>query len=170
MAQFTLEQLAEIERRIQVHVGVQAVQFGQILADGRAQVEEARAFLGTHDQELHANADRVTNLVEQLNAKEGALAQLTKGISDFATQQEAQALDVGAKAAAQSAGLERLTRQNEAAMTKLDQALLGFGAKSVNAVEECKTFAVGEIDVLRSQMYTYSVGAKAEINEIIGVL
>ena len=77
MAQFTVEQIAEIERRIQVHGGVQAVQFNTILADGRAQVEEARAIfathqqgLATHEQELHAIARRVSDLVDQLNAKE----------------------------------------------------------------------------------------------------
>ena len=120
MAQFTPEQIAEIERSIHVHVGVQAVQFGQILEEGRGQVEEARTLLGTHNQELHASADRVTSLVENLNAKEAALAQLTKGILDFAMQQDAQALDVSAKAAAQSAGLERLTCQIDEALTKIE--------------------------------------------------
>ena len=105
-----------------------------------------------------------------MNAKEKELAQLTQGITDFAKNQDAQALDVSEKAAAQSAGLELLTRQTEEALTKLDQALLGIDTKLVNAVEECKTGVVSEIDALRNQMYTYSVGAKAEINEIIGVL
>jgi hypothetical protein len=64
----------------------------------------------------------------------------------------------------------QLTRQTEEALTKLDQSLLGIDVKLVNAAEECKTGAVGEIEVLRSQMYTYSVGAKAEITEIVAAI
>ena len=113
MANFTDEQIAEIERRISVHVGVQSEQFGGFLRDGAVQVEETRAILGTHNQELHDNADRVTRLVAQVNEKEAELAQLTQSIKDFATKQDAQAVDVSEKAAVQSAGLERLTRQTE---------------------------------------------------------
>jgi hypothetical protein len=184
MAQFTLEQLAEIERRIAVQVGVQSTQFGSILQDGRAQVEEARSLLSTHvqsiashEQELHNNADRVSGLVEQLNAKEAQLSQLNAGVTAFAAQQAALAVTAAekasqqdAQAAEQAAGLERLTRQTEDALTKLDQSLHGFDAKLASAVENCKTGAIAEIEVLRGQMYTYSVGAKAEITEIVAAI
>ena len=40
-AAFSVEEIAEIERRINVHVGVQSAQFGGILESGAAQVEEA---------------------------------------------------------------------------------------------------------------------------------
>ena len=70
--------------------------------------------------------------------------------------------------------LEDLTlsraRQTEEALTKLDQALQGFDAKHASAVQDCKTGAVSEIEVLRTQMYTYSVGAKAEITEIVAAI
>ena len=90
MASFTDEQIAEIERTNSVHVGVQSEQFGGFLRDGAVQVEEIRALLGTHSQELQDNADRVTRLVAQVNEKEAELAQLTQGIKDFATKQDAQ--------------------------------------------------------------------------------
>ena len=48
-ATFTVEQIAEIERRISVHVGVQSVEFGGFLSQGAAQVAEARALLVRHD-------------------------------------------------------------------------------------------------------------------------
>ena len=59
--------------------------------------------------------------------------------------------------------MERLTRQTE-------QALLGIETKLVAAVTECKNSAVGEITTLRGQLQTWSVGAKAEINEITAAL
>ena len=140
MAQFTIEQIAEIERRIAVFGAVQATQLNAVLTDWRAQVEEARALLAahaetiqTHNDELHRSSDRVTELVTQLNAKESQLSQLNSGVTAFAAQQAALAVTAAekasqqdAQAAEQAAGLERLTRQTEEALTKLDQSLHGF--------------------------------------------
>ena len=48
--------------------------------------------------------------------------------------------------------------------------MVGIDGKLINAVEECRTTTVGNIDVLRNQLYTFAVGAKAEITEIVGVI
>ena len=90
---FSDAQVAGIERRIQVFGSLQNVQLNTILEDGRRQVDEARSILATHqsgfathETELHRNATRVNNLVEELNAKEAQLNQLTKGVTEFAAQ------------------------------------------------------------------------------------
>ena len=87
MANFTDEQIAEIERRISVHMGILSAQFGQFLASGQAQVEEARALLATHNAQLHRSSDRISALVEQVNTKEIELKKLTEDMGGFATQQ-----------------------------------------------------------------------------------
>ena len=74
------------------------------------------------------------------------------------------------KAEEQSTSLARLTQHTEEALVKLERALVGIDEKRIDAVEECRTTTVGNIDVLRNQLYTFAVGAKAEITETVGVI
>ena len=99
----------------------------------------------------------------EIEASAARLAKLTEDIGKFATQQSTQLLAFEAKAVEQSASLVRLTRQTE-------EALVGIDAKLVSAAEECKNTAVADIGDLRNQLYTWAVGAKAEINDIEGVI
>ena len=87
MATFTVEQIAEIERRITFHVGVQSAKFGGFLERGAAQVEEARILLAEHNAELHRSSDRITALVVTSNEKSAELTKLAEDISAFASQQ-----------------------------------------------------------------------------------
>ena len=64
----------------------------------------------------------MTALVFKVNEKEVELVKLTDDIKRFATQQTSQLLAFWEKASEQSSGLERLTRQTEEALVKLDQA------------------------------------------------
>ena len=169
-AAFTVDQIAEIERRITVHVGVQTAEFGGFLQHGAAQVEEARVLLAEHNAELHRSSDRISALVTTVNEKSAELTKLTEDISAFASQQKLTLDQFEAKAVEQSAPLERLTLKTEDALVKLEQALVGIDGKLINAVEECRTTTVGNIDVLRNQLYTFAVGAKAEITEIVRVI
>ena len=68
-AAFTAEQIAEIERRISVHVGVQSAGFGRFLPRGASQVDEARVLLAEHNAELHRSSDRISEFVTIVNAK-----------------------------------------------------------------------------------------------------
>ena len=109
-------------------------------------------------------------LVPTVNEKSSELTKLTQDISALASQQKLTRDQFEAKAAEQSASLVRLTQQTEEALVKLEQALVGIDEKLINAVEECRTTTAGNIEVLRKQLYTFAVGAKAEITEIVGVI
>ena len=181
MATFTEANIAEIENRIGAAMALTKTEIGMVLENGRLQVEEAKALLAAHvasisahAKELEINDGRVNKLVELLNEKEIQLRDLNAGVMDFAERQDAQAVAAGektaeqdAQAASQAAGLERLTAQTEEALIRLNQALQGIDAKLDTAVTECKTGAINEIEVMRKQMYTYSVGAQAEIKQIV---
>ena len=124
--------------------------------------------LAEHNAELHRSSDRITALVVTMNGMSAELTKLTEDISAFASQQKVTSDQFEAKAGEQSASLARLTQQTEEALVKLEQALVGIDEKLV--VEDYRTTTVGNIDVLRNQLYTFAVGAKAEISDIVGVI
>ena len=66
----------------------------------------ARALLATHDTELHRSADRISELVQQVNAKEIELKKLTDDMGGFSAQQNAQLAALEAKSNVQSASIE----------------------------------------------------------------
>ena len=85
-----------------------------------------------------------------MNEKFAELTKLTEDISAFSSQQKLTLDQFEAKAVEQSASLARLTLQTEEALVKLEQALVGIDEKLINAVEECRTTTVGNIDDLRN--------------------
>ena len=170
---FTQEQQTEIDRRIAVATESLNLKFGQFLVDGQTQVatlnaktEAMTAQMAVHNTELHANADRVSAMVDDANKKaeaiqkfsdtEGQLAQLTAQMTAFASRQN----DV---IEGHSKKLELLQKQTE-------DALLAVDGKLEAAVGESKSLAIAEITRLREQLHTWAVGVKAEIAEITEAL
>ena len=79
MAQFTAEQRDYIADSIKVAITQMELKVGTILGQGEATQIAIKAIVENHNAELHANADRITELVDKANAaheNEGSTARI----------------------------------------------------------------------------------------------
>ena len=83
-AAFTPEQIQAIETRIQVHVGMKSEASGQLMQQGKAQVDALTEQMATHEAELHRSADAARALVEFENKKSAMIEQLKATDSQLA--------------------------------------------------------------------------------------
>ena len=137
MAQLTAEQRDYISDSIKVAITQMEVKVGTILGQGEATQIAIKAIVENHNAELHANADRVTELVDKANAAHDKLEGSTARIGDSSAKiDEAEKIMVDLKERLkqfeanqvsvfdnQRTQIEKLTADTEIAVQGLDGKL-----------------------------------------------
>ena len=146
------EQLAQVETLIKSCHDNLSQTFGQYLQQGQQQVAQVQGIIDTHNTELHASANRVTAVVEIVNAK-------------YAEFDSKLAAEVGRTAAA----LDE-TKLLDANLTELKTNIDAYANRmqaSVNvmnaAAETTRSETVVEFGKMRRNMELWYEGIKADI-------
>ena len=177
MANFTAEQREYIATTISVAIGAMEDKVGSILGRGEAMQQTLQGIIEKHNGELHANADRVTELVDKANKAHEKLEGSTARIDDSNGKiQKAEEILTDLKAnlkvfeecqtasfADHAAQLKALSDQAETAMGGLDAKL---SAAVATTRADCKT----EFDLVNEKvnfMHTYCTGIQAEVQRML---
>ena len=156
-----VDQTANLDFRF----GQQDEKYGSILEQAMAANTAIKESIGKHEAELHRNADRVSEIVDNANKVKAELEAMTPAlVASFASQDEKSTNlndrlvkltdDINEYATSAKAQLA----ENQMLAGKLGEGLQAFA-------EQAKLIAMAEINELKLQIQDWAKGLQQRINE-----
>ena len=180
MAPSTKDQEDYISTAIQIAMDTAMARIDNVLGEVKSDHDAMKTYIETYQTELVANSLRVSNLVDDANKKadalresmaqiekskgqisetESKLEELIKDLNEFTKKQAETMESQRTTISAANSEVENLSLDMKSASNDLDARILA-------AVEHCKATALADVQAMKVELNTWSIGVKTGINQL----